>query len=133
MKRKIIFSTVIFFLAVNTLAQSRRTYNHFHIEFNKGGKAVAVFFQESDATGCSGITYANGTIKRVEWDIVVTKFTAQLNTGRLTFFVPDDLNEISNADRGLLTEIFRKGNRVKIAWRTCGSGNIPNLISVKVL
>lgn len=94
---------------------------------------MALVFREGDGVGCSGITSANGTITSADWDIVVKKFTIRFNTGTLSVFAPDDLNEIAKVDRGLLSDIFRKGNRVKMTWRDCGSGNIPDLISLRVL
>jgi hypothetical protein len=133
MKRWALSLILVLSLAATVAAQSRRKYDHFYIELNKSGKAVALVFQEGDSVGCSGITSANGTITSVDWDIVVNKFTIRFNTGTLSVFVPDDLDEIANADRGLLSDVFRKGNRVRMTWRECGSGNIPDLIGVKVL
>lgn len=124
---------LVLILAAPVSSQSRKKYDHFHLELNKSGKAVALVFREGDNVGCSGITSANGRIISVDWDIVVKKFTIRFNTGTFSVFVPDNLNEIDNASRGLLSDIFREGNRVRMTWRECGSGNIPDLISLKIL
>ena len=120
---------VLLSLVAVVAAQSRKKYDHFYID-NKRGKAVALVFSEREGVGCSDISSANGTVASVTWDVVVKKFNIRLGTGTLSVIVPDDVNEISN---GLLYDVFRKGNRVRMAWRKCGSGFVPDLISVKSL
>lgn len=133
MRRLTLFLGAVLCFSATVSAQSRQSYDGFYIELNRRGKAVALFFRETDGVGCSPKTSANGTVGAVDWDVVVTKFTVRFKTGRLSFFTPDSLNEISNVDRGLLPDIFSKGKRVKVTWRECGSGNIPEVIGISVL
>ena len=131
---KLVYAVLLTIWSLTTVtAQSQKNYDAFRIDLNKKGSAVALFFRESNGAGCSPISSAIGVISAVDWDIVPTKFSARFKTGTRSFFVPDVLNQVSNVDRGLIVTLFRKGKRVKVTWRDCGSGNVPDLIGINVL
>lgn len=124
---------VISCLLVSVEAQSRRTFEGFSLDINRANRATAISFEQDDSAGCSSVYTANALLQNVTWDTTPTKFVASFRSGRKTFFVPDAINSISNAGRGLLADIFKSKNRVRISWKECGSGNIADLVAVKVL
>lgn len=118
---------------VNVDAQSRRNFEGFSIDLNRNNRAIAIRFDEEDSAGCSSAYSANASLLEVAWDIIPTKFVANFKSHKKSFFVPDSVGNISNAERGLLADIFANKKRLRITWRECGSGSIGNLVALKVL
>lgn len=131
--RSVVCVVFLFAASFTGTAQTRQHFDGFSITVTKNGKATAIFFDVGSSVGCSKTITQTGTISRLVWDIIPQQFAVRYKSGSETYHVGEVLAAIPNVSRGYLGTIFRKGNRVKVASRGCGSGLIPELISVRIL